>query len=100
MSKLSRRRFIKGTLNGGVVTVALPFLNCFLNENGTALANGAPIPMRFGTWSWGLGMSEAIFVPATRGLVPVQARGIRVLPQDERREAGGQVLGRRSLSAR
>lgn len=67
MSKLSRRRFLKGTLNGGVVTVALPFLNCFLNENGTALASGAPIPMRFGTWSWGLGMSEAIFVPNKTG---------------------------------
>ena len=67
MSKLSRRRFLKGTLNGGVVTIALPFLDCFLNENGTALANGTPIPMRFGTWSWGLGMSEAIFVPKKTG---------------------------------
>jgi len=67
MGKLSRRRFLKGTLNGSAVTVALPFLNCFLNENGTALANGAPIPMRFGTWSWGLGMSEAIFVPKKTG---------------------------------
>ena len=67
MSKLSRRRFLKGTLNGGAVTIALPFLNCFLNENGTALASGTPIPMRFGTWSWGLGMSEAIFVPQKTG---------------------------------
>ena len=67
MSKLSRRRFLKGTLNGGAVTIALPFLNCFLNEHGTALASGAPIPMRFGTWSWGLGMSEAIFVPKKTG---------------------------------
>lgn len=67
MSQLSRRRFLKGTLNGGAVTVALPFLDCFLNENGTALASGAPLPLRFGTWSWGLGMSEAIFVPAKTG---------------------------------
>lgn len=67
MGKLSRRRFLKGTLNGSAVTVALPFLNCFLNENGTALANGAPIPMRFGTWSWGLGMNEAVFVPKKTG---------------------------------
>ena len=67
MSKLSRRRFLKGTLNGGVVTVALPFLDCFLNENGTALASGAPLPLRFGTWSWGLGMSKAIFVPKRTG---------------------------------
>jgi hypothetical protein len=67
MSKLSRRRFLQSTLNGSAVTIALPFLNCFLNENGTALASGAPIPMRFGTWSWGLGMSEAIFVPQKTG---------------------------------
>ena len=67
MSKLSRRRFLKGTLNGGALTVALPFLNCFLNENGTALASGGPIPLRFGTWSWGLGMSEAVFVPKKTG---------------------------------
>jgi hypothetical protein len=54
-------------LNGGAVTVALPFLNCFLSDNGNALASNAPIPLRFGTWSWGLGMSEAIFVPQKTG---------------------------------
>lgn len=67
MGKLSRRRVLKGMLNGSAVTIALPFLDCFLNENGTALASGAPIPQRFGTWSWGLGMSEAIFVPKKTG---------------------------------
>ena len=67
MSKLSRRRVLKGMLNGSVVSIALPFLDCFLNESGTALASGAPIPQRFGTWSWGLGMSEAIFVPKKTG---------------------------------
>lgn len=67
MSKLSRRRVLKGMLNGSVVTIALPFLDCFLNESGTALASGVPIPQRFGTWSWGLGMSEAIFVPKKTG---------------------------------
>ncbi len=67
MAKLSRRRVLRGMLNGGAVTVALPLLDCFLNDNGTALASGAPIPLRFGTWQWGLGMSEAIFVPKTTG---------------------------------
>lgn len=67
MKKLSRRRVLRGMLNGSAYTIALPFLNCFLNENGTALASGAPLPMRFGTWSWGLGMSEAIFVPKQTG---------------------------------
>jgi hypothetical protein len=54
-------------LNGVAVNIALPFLNCFLNDNGNALASGAPIPLRFGTWQWGLGMSEAIFVPKKTG---------------------------------
>ncbi len=67
MGKLSRRRVLRGMLNGSAVTIALPFLDFFLNENGTALASGAPIPQRFGTWSWGLGMSEAIFVPKKTG---------------------------------
>lgn len=67
MSSMNRRRFLRGTLNGGVVSVALPFLNIFLNDSGTALASGAPIPLRFGTWSWGLGMSKDIFVPKKVG---------------------------------
>src|SRR5580658_492904 len=67
MSDLNRRRVLRGILNGGAVTVALPLLNCFLNENGTALAAGAPLPVRFGTWFWGLGMTSKVFVPSTVG---------------------------------
>tara|TARA_B100000029_G_scaffold112044_1_gene104142 strand:+ start:2288 stop:3622 length:1335 start_codon:yes stop_codon:yes gene_type:complete len=67
MNKLNRRKFLKGALNGGVITVGLPLLDIFLNDNGTAYADGTPIPMRFGTWSWGLGMSESIFVPKKTG---------------------------------
>ena len=67
MSRMTRRRVLRGLLNGAAVSVALPLLDCFLNENGTALASGAPIPLRFGTWSWGLGMSEAVFVPKIKG---------------------------------
>lgn len=64
---LSRRRFLRGTLNGAAVSVALPFLDAFLDGNGRALASGAPIPLRFGTWSWGLGMSRDVFVPKRTG---------------------------------
>ncbi len=84
MSKLSRRRVLRGMLNGGAVTIALPFLNCFLNENGTALASGAPIPLRFGTWSWGLGMSEAIFVPKKTGVdfdLPLEIAALKPVQQ-------------------
>jgi len=67
MKKLNRRRVLRGMLNGTAVTVALPLLNCFLNENGTALASGKPMPVRFGTWGWGLGMTKEIFVPKKIG---------------------------------
>ena len=67
MNELNRRRVLRGMLNGGAVTVALPLLNCFLNGNGTALAAGGPMPVRFGTWGWGLGMAKSIFVPKKTG---------------------------------
>jgi hypothetical protein len=67
MKNISRRRVLRGMFNGAAVSVSLPLLNCFLNDNGTALANGAPLPQRFGTWTWGLGMSRSIFVPKKTG---------------------------------
>lgn len=68
MSKvIDRRTVLRGMLGSTAVTVGLPFLECFLNSNGTALANGAPIPVRFGTWFWGLGMNQNIFTPEKRG---------------------------------
>ena len=67
MSDLTRRRVLRGVVDGGAVTVALPLLNCFLNGNGTALADGKPMPIRFGTWFWGCGMNKAIFVPKKTG---------------------------------
>jgi hypothetical protein len=54
-------------VGGAAVNVALPLLNCMLNTNGTALADGKPMPVRFGTWGWGLGMNSSIFVPKTYG---------------------------------
>lgn len=67
MTNFTRRRVLRGMFNGTAVAVGLPLLNCFLNNNGTALASGAPLPQRFGTWSWGLGMSKSIFVPKKTG---------------------------------
>jgi hypothetical protein len=45
------------------VAVGLPLLNLFLDGNGEALAAGAPIPTRFGTWFWGCGINHARFFP-------------------------------------
>ena len=50
----NRRRVLRGVLNGGAVVVALPFLDCFLDGNGKALASGKPLPSAsaagFGGW--------------------------------------------------
>ena len=67
MDTLSRRRVLRGMLSGGAVSVSLPLLNLFLNGNGNAMANGEPMPVRFGTWVWGLGMNDAIFTPKKTG---------------------------------
>ena len=67
MMNSTRRRVLRGMMGGGAVTVGLPLLNCFLNGNGTALASGQPMPLRFGTWTWGLGISRAVFVPKQAG---------------------------------
>jgi len=63
----NRRRVLRGMMGGGAVTLALPFLDCFLNTNGTALAGGRPLPVRFGTWNWGLGMNSQRWVPTKLG---------------------------------
>jgi Protein of unknown function (DUF1552) len=66
--RVSRRRVLRGMINGVAVGVALPILDVFLNDNGTAFAaTGAPLPARFGTWFWGLGVDPGIFAPKSVG---------------------------------
>ena len=64
---LTRRRMLRGFAGGLGASVALPFLDCMLNGNGTALASGAPLPQRFGTWFWGCGMNPERWNPNTAG---------------------------------
>jgi hypothetical protein len=64
---LDRRTVLRGLFHGSTVAVALPFLDSFLNMNGTALASGAPLPTRFGTWFWGLGCTPGRWHPTTVG---------------------------------
>ena len=64
---LSRRVVLRGLFQGATVAVSLPFLDCFLNSNGTALAAGAPLPVRFGTWFWGLGVTPGRWHPTKVG---------------------------------
>jgi len=67
LARLSRRRVLKGMLNGAAVTVGLPLLDCMLSDGGQALASGAPLPVRFVTWFWGLGGNASVFVPKKSG---------------------------------
>jgi len=67
-STISRRRALRGMLDGVAVTVGLPFLDCFLDENGQALAaTGAPLPVCFGTWFYGCGLNPGRWEPKTVG---------------------------------
>ena len=54
----NRRSFLRGMLSGAAVCVGLPLLDRFLNGNGTAFADGAKLPVRFGTYFWGLGLTD------------------------------------------
>ena len=68
MTALTRRSALRGLLGGGSVTLALPFLDCFLDSNGSALAaSGAPLPNRFSTWFWGCGLSTGQWEPKQTG---------------------------------
>src|ERR1700760_1327462 len=84
-SKLvSRRKVLRGLLNGCAVSVSLPLLDLFLNDGGTAMAAGAPIPARFGTWFWGLGMNTEVFTPKTFGAnhdLPAQLKPLEKVKQ-------------------
>lgn len=65
---LSRRSALRGMLNGTAVAVGVPLLDCFLDGNGEAMAaTGAPVPVRFGTWFWGLGVNPNRWFPTKTG---------------------------------
>ena len=84
--RLSRRQVMRGMLGGCAVTVALPLLECFLNQNGTAYAaTGKALNPCFGTWFFALGLTPKLWVPRQIGnkyslpdhikvLEPIQAK--------------------------
>lgn len=59
---------LRGVAGGAAVGVSLPLLDCFLDNNGKAIAaSGQRIPVRFGTWIWGCGFIPQKWIPATTG---------------------------------
>ena len=67
ITDMNRRRLLRGMMGGAAISVGLPFLDCFLNTNGTALADGTPLPVCFGTWFQGLGFNPGFWEPKTVG---------------------------------
>jgi hypothetical protein len=65
--KLTRRTLLKGLLGGAAVSVALPTLDLFLNDNGTAMADGTALPRRFGVFFWGNGVIPTYWNPTGEG---------------------------------
>ena len=64
----TRRFLLRGLYQGTATAVALPFLDCFLDSKGEALAaTGRAIPTRFGTFFWGCGLTKALFLPKSTG---------------------------------
>ncbi len=64
---LDRRTVLKGLVGGAAVGVSLPLLDIFLNNNGTALADGTALPRRFGWWIWGNGVIPERWFPEETG---------------------------------
>jgi hypothetical protein len=61
---MDRRSLLRGMLHGTAAAVSIPFLDCFLDTNGAALAaTGAALPTRFGTFFYGLGLTKQLWVP-------------------------------------
>lgn len=54
---LSRRTMLRGAIGGTSVALGLPLLEAMLNSNGTALASGRALPVRFITWFFGNGVA-------------------------------------------
>jgi len=64
---LSRRSLLRGMLAGSAVGIALPALDLMLDGHGRALADGTPLPKRFGVFFWGNGVRLKQWTPSTQG---------------------------------
>ena len=65
--KIDRRTLLRGTCQGAMAVMGLPFLDCFLNSKGLAQTNGRPLPTRFGTFFWGCGLTHSLWIPKKAG---------------------------------
>jgi len=66
-SLFNRRTLLRGMVGGTATKLALPLMDMFLDGNGTALAGGAPMPTRFASFFWGLGLTPTRWEPKVVG---------------------------------
>ncbi|HEY6308371.1 MAG TPA: DUF1552 domain-containing protein [Candidatus Angelobacter sp.] len=78
----NRRSFLRGMLQGTAVCVSVPILDRFLNGNGTVYADGARLPVRFGTYFWGLGLTDTP-TGGTRWVPSKTGYGYEIMPELE-----------------
>jgi hypothetical protein len=78
--RFSRRSMMRGLLGGSAICVGLPTLDAFLNGNGAAYADGAKLPVRFGTYFWGLGLTDTP-TGGTRWVPTKQGTGYEITPE-------------------
>jgi hypothetical protein len=78
----NRRSFLRGMLGGAAVCVGIPLLDRFLNGNGTAFADGAKLPVRFGSYFWGLGLTDTP-TGGTRWVPSKTGHGYEIMPELE-----------------
>jgi hypothetical protein len=69
-------------VQGTAVCVGIPILDRFLNGNGTVYADGAKVPVRFGTYFWGLGLTDTP-TGGTRWVPSKTGPGYEIMPELE-----------------
>jgi Protein of unknown function (DUF1552) len=78
----NRRSFLRGMLQGTAVCVGIPILDRFLDGSGTVYADGARLPVRFGTYFWGLGLTDTP-TGGTRWVPSKTGQGYEIMPELE-----------------
>ena len=71
---------LRGLLGGAGIGLGLPALDIFLDGNGKAYADGAKLPVRFGTYFWGLGLTDTP-TGGTRWVPTKQGDGFEITPE-------------------
>lgn len=79
-TRFNRRSMLRGLLGGSAVCMGIPALDIFLDGNGQAWADGAKLPVRFGTYFWGLGLTDTP-TGGTRWVPTKHGAGYEITPE-------------------